>query len=238
MNVRVFDSAGRASLAVARIIARRLKRHPASVFGLPTGRTSVLVYEHLVRLGPDFSRAHTFNLDEFVAARGALTFRAFMDRHLFHRVNIPASHVHFLDGAARDLEAECRRFERAIASAGGIDLMVLGIGANGHIGFNEPGRELVLHTHVAPLTLATRRTNAALFGGRAASVPRKALSMGIGTILSAREILLVATGRSKARAIRRMLAGRLSPAAPASFLQLHPNVRLVLDRAAAERLYD
>ena len=129
-----------------------------------------------------------------------------------------------------------QRFERAIAAAGGIDLLVLGIGANGHIGFNEPGAALFARTHRARLTAATRRANAGLFAGRPAMVPREALSMGMATILAARAIVLVATGRSKARAIKAMLSGRITPSLPASFLQLHHEVRLMLDKAAAERL--
>ncbi len=170
------------------------------MLGLPTGRTAEPVYEALVRLRPDFSRAHTFNLDEFLGLPSGdpRSFHAFMHRHLFSRVNVPARHVHFLDGAAKDPDAECARFERAIAAAGGIDLLVLGIGGNGHVGFNEPGAALVLRTHRARLTLATRRANAGPFGGRVTSVPREALSMGMGTILAARAIVLVATGRSKA----------------------------------------
>ena len=238
MNVRIFNDPAEAAQAVARIIARRLERDPASVLGLPTGRTAAPVYQALVGRRPDFSRAHTFNLDEFVGLppRDPRSFRAFMLQHLFSRVNVRAGHLQFLNGAARDLDAECARFERAIAAAGGIDLLILGIGANGHIGFNEPGASLFLRTHRARLTLATRRANAARFGGRVASVPRDALSMGMGTILAARAIVLVATGRSKARAVERMLAGRITPALPASFLQLHHDVRLILDRAAAAKL--
>lgn len=238
MKVRVFDDAARASRAVARLIARQLELRPASVLGLPTGRTSVAVYKELVRLRPDFSRARTFNLDEFVGlpAENRRSFRAFMDRHLFCRVNIPARHVHFLDGAAKDLDAECARFEQAIRRAGGMDLLVLGIGANGHIGFNEPGAALLARTHRARLTAATRCANAGLFAGRPSKVPREALSMGMGTILAARAIVLIATGRSKARAVNAMLSGRITPSLPASFLQLHHDVRLMLDRAAASRL--
>jgi glucosamine-6-phosphate deaminase len=151
-------------------------------------------------------------------------------------VNIPAAHVHFLDGAAHDLDAECVRFERDIAAAGGIDLLMLGIGVNGHIGFNEPARELVARTHRARLKLATRRSNAHLCGGRTENVPRDALSMGIGTILSARAIVLVATGRPKARAVSRMHMKDITPVVPASFLQLHAKVELILDTAAAEQL--
>ena len=235
MKVRIFDNAAQASRAAARVIARQLTLQPASVLGLPTGRTSVAVYKELVRLRPDFSRAHPFNLDEFVglAPQNRRSFHAFMDRHLFCRVNIPAAHVHFLNGAARDLDAECARFERAIVSAGGLDLLVLGIGANGHIGFNEPGAALFARTHRARLTAATRRANAGRFADRPSNVPSEALSMGVGTILAARAIVLIATGRSKARAISAMLSGRITPSLPASFLQLHHDVRLVLDRAAA-----
>lgn len=238
MKVRVFDDSARASRAVARLIARQLELRPASVLGLPTGRTSVAVYKELVRLRPDFSRARTFNLDEFVGlpAENRRSFRAFMDRHLFCRVNIPARHVHFLDGAAKDLDAECARFEQAIRRAGGMDLLVLGIGTNGHIGFNEPGASLFARTHRTRLLTSTRRTNAGLFAGQPSKVPREALSMGMGTILSARAVVLVATGRSKARAVNAMLSGRITPSLPASFLQLHPDVGLMLDRAAASRL--
>jgi glucosamine-6-phosphate deaminase len=238
VNVRIFDDAARASRAVARLIARQLELQPASVLGLPTGRTSVDVYKELVRLGPDFSRARTFNLDEFVGmpAQHRRSFHAFMDRHLFCRVNLPHGRGHFLDGDARDLDAECARFERAIAAAGGIDLLVLGIGANGHIGFNEPGKALFARTHRARLTAATRRANAGLFAGQPSKVPREALSMGMGTILAARAIVLIATGRSKARAINAMFSGRITPSVPASFLQLHQDTTLVLDRAASQGL--
>jgi glucosamine-6-phosphate deaminase len=238
VKVRIFDDAARASRAVARLIARQLELKPASVLGLPTGRTSVAVYKELVRLGPDFSRARTFNLDEFVGLPGQhrRSFHAFMDRHLFCRVNIPAGRAHFLDGEAKDLDAECERFERAIAAAGGIDLLVLGIGANGHIGFNEPGTALFARTHRAQLTAATRRANAGLFADHPSKVPRGALSMGMATILAARAIVLIATGRSKSRAINAMFSGRVTPSVPASFLQLHQDVTLVLDRAASAGL--
>jgi glucosamine-6-phosphate deaminase len=235
MTIHVFADALRACRVVARLISRQIKTKPASVLGLPTGRTSIDVYKELVRLGPDFSHVHTFNLDEFVGvpAESRRSFRTFMDRHLFRRVNLPAGHVHFLNGVAPNLEAECERFERAIAAAGGIDLMVLGIGANGHIGFNEPGAAVVARTHRARLTASTRRANAGLFTGRPAMAPREALSMGIGTILAARAIVLVATGGAKARAIKTLLSGRVTPSSPATFLQLHRDVTVILDRSAA-----
>ena len=238
MSVRVFEGPTQAAHAVARIIAGTLEQRPGSVLGLPTGRTAIPVYDALVSRRPDFSRARTFNLDEFVGLtpRDPRSFRTFMNHHLFSRVNIPSGHVHFLNGAASDLDAECARFERAVAAAGGIDLLVLGIGVNGHVGFNEPGASVVARTHRARLTLATRRANAAPFGGRLRSVPREALSMGMGTILRARAIVLLATGRSKASCIERVVNGPLTTELPASFIQVHRSADIVVDQAAGEKL--
>jgi glucosamine-6-phosphate deaminase len=235
VNIRIFDSAERASHAAARVLARQLKARPESAIGLPTGRTFVPVYERLVRLAPDFSRAHTFSVDEFVGIPPAdsRSFRSFMERHLFRHVRIHESRVHFLDGTAKSLASECDRFERAIAAAGGIDLLLLGIGANGHIAFNEPAPALVARTHRARLAVSSRKAWAAVCRVPLGRVPKEALSMGVGTILAARAVVLVATGPSKAAAIRKMTSGRVSPAVPASFLQLHPNVQLILDRTAA-----
>jgi glucosamine-6-phosphate deaminase len=156
-----------------------------------------------------------------------------MDRHLFHGVNLRAERIHFLNGAAPDLDGECERYEAAIAAAGGIDLQLLGIGSNGHIGFNEPGEDLPLRTHRIRLMESTRRDNAILFGNDPSRVPAEALSMGIGTILRARRIVLVATGDKKAECIRQAVSGRLTTHVPASMLQLHANVELLLDREAA-----
>jgi glucosamine-6-phosphate deaminase len=233
----VFDSADETSRAVARVIARRLHRHPASVLGLPTGRTSVPVYAELVRLRPRFARAHTFNLDEFVGLgpRDAGSYRAFMERHLFRHVDIPARHVHVLNGTAPDLDRECARFERAIAVLGGIDLVVLGIGANGHIGFNEPSAALQARTHRGRLQPGTRAANAALFGGDVTRVPEEALSMGMATILRSRAVVLMATGASKADAVEAMLRGPITTLLPASFLQLHAGVTVMVDRSASRR---
>ena len=159
-----------------------------------------------------------------------------MEQHLFSRINLPASQVHFLNGVAENAGAECARYEAAIAAEGGIDLQVLGIGTNGHIGFNEPARELLPRTHRVMLRPETRRSNAALFGGDAARVPEAALSMGMATILQARAIVLIATGRSKASCVQQMLEGPVTTDVPASFLQLHRNVDVMLDEAAAEKL--
>ncbi len=242
MNVRVFETSENAAHAAAAAVAAQLANKPASILGLPTGRTSLEVYDELARLhesgAADFSLAHTFNLDEFVglASTDRRSYCAFMQKHLFTRINLPDGHVHFLDGGARNPTRECERFEREIASLGGLDLLLLGIGANAHIGFNEPARTLHARSHRTRLALATRRANASLFGGRLDRVPREALTMGIGTMLDARAIVLIATGREKARAVASIFEGRISTDRPASVLQLHRNVEVILDLAAAEKL--
>ncbi len=212
------------------------------MLGLPTGRTPIPLYRELVRLHQggraDFSRATTFNLDEFIGldSRNPRSYRVFMQRHLFDHVDVAPRRIHFLNGAARDVARECDRYERAIRRAGGIELQILGLGMNGHIGFNEPARALVARTHATRLTPGTRRANAALFGGRVSAVPREALSMGMATILQAERIVLVATGASKARCVERMINGPVTPRLPASFLQLHRNAAVWVDRAAAGNL--
>lgn len=242
MNVRVFRTSEAAAHAAAGAVAAQLARKPASVLGLPTGRTSLAIYDELARLhesgDADFSTAHTFNLDEFVGLPSSdkRSYCAFMQKHLFTRINLPGSHIHFLNGGARDHDAECERFEREIAALGGMDLLLLGIGANAHIGFNEPARTLRARSHKTRLALETRRANASLFGGRLDRVPREALTMGVGTMLDARAIVLIATGRSKARAVGSIFGGRISTDRPASVLQLHPNVEVILDLLAAEKL--
>jgi glucosamine-6-phosphate deaminase len=159
-----------------------------------------------------------------------------MQRRLFDHINLPSRRIHFLHGAARSIAAECARYERAIARAGGIDLLILGLGTNGHIGFNEPNSSLIATTHRTTLSDATRRANAAWFGKRLHAVPREALSMGMATILHARRIVLLATGANKARCVERTINGPLTPRLPASFLQLHRDIEVWVDRAAAARL--
>ncbi len=240
--VQVFPSDRAAARALARRIADELTANPRLVLGLPTGRTPIGLYQELVSLHAhgraDFSQARSFNLDEFFGVPGDSphSYRHFMEQHLFSRINLPAAHVGFLDGVAPDAERECARYEAAIAAAGGIDLQVLGIGTNGHIGFNEPARELQPRTHQVRLRPETRRSNAALFGGDASRVPEAALSMGMATILQARAIVLVATGRSKASCVQQMLEGPITTDVPASFLQLHRSVEVMLDEPAAEKL--
>jgi glucosamine-6-phosphate deaminase len=241
-HVDVFADDRAAAAALAHRIAEALAQNPALVLGLPTGRTPIALYNELASLFAqgrvDFSHATTFNLDEFVGIPPSHpgSYRSFMEAHLFARVNINPSRVNFLHGDAVDLDAECTRYERAIEEAGGIDLQILGIGTNGHIGFNEPARELQSRTHRVRLKPETRRSNAALFGDDVDGVPQEALSMGMATILQVRAVVLLATGRPKAACVERVLNGPLTTEFPATFLQLHHAVSVVLDRAAAEKL--
>jgi glucosamine-6-phosphate deaminase len=238
----VFDSGLALARALAASLARALDANPRLVLGLATGRTPIPLYREIVRLHQtgraDFRRVTTFNLDEFLGidARDPRSYRAFMQRHLFDHVNLSSRCIRFLDGATRDVDRECMRYERAIARAGGIDVQILGLGANGHVGFNEPATGLIARTHRTRLKPGTRRANAALFDGRAGDVPRDALSMGMATILRAKQIVLVATGATKARVVRRMIEGPVTPRLPGSFLQLHGCAEIWLDRAAAQRL--
>jgi glucosamine-6-phosphate deaminase len=244
LRITVFSDERALARQEAARISDALKAKPDLVLGLPTGRTPIRLYHELGTLFShgrhvDFSCAITFNLDEFLGIPSSHpgSYRTFMEQHLFSRVNIRPERVNFLNGAAPDPEAECRRYEETIAAAGGIDLQLVGIGTNGHIGFNEPARELAGRTHRVMLKASTRRSNVTLFGGELTRVPTEALSMGMATILHARQVVLLATGKSKARCIERLVNGPLTPKLPASFLQLHRDVELVLDTAAAEHLH-
>jgi glucosamine-6-phosphate deaminase len=240
-RVLIFPDETSVARALARRIAAAVEANPSVVLGLPTGRTPLALYRELGALhaqGADFSGVTTFNLDEFLGIPPSHpgSYRSFMEQHLFRYVNIPTERHNFLDGAAPDPARECARYERAIADAGGIDLQVLGIGTNGHIGFNEPARELQARTHRVRLEPETRRSNAALFGGDAAQVPVEALSMGMASILDARAVVLLATGSAKASCVERVVNGPLTTELPASFLQLHHDVDIMLDEAAAGEL--
>jgi glucosamine-6-phosphate deaminase len=242
VKLTVFRNEREAVLGVAESLAAAVRGNPGVVLGLATGRTPIPLYRQLVSMHArgriDLSAVTTFNLDEFwrLPPDHPGSYHAYMERHLFGHVRIARSRINFLDGMAPDAEAECARYERAIAEAGGIDVQILGIGANGHIGFNEPATVLQARAHRVRLKPQTRRANATFFGNDAALVPEEALSMGMATILHARRIILVATGRGKGRAVERTIAGPLTTRVPASFLQVHPNVEVVVDEAAAERL--
>jgi glucosamine-6-phosphate deaminase len=240
-RVTVFANEEALARALGRRIADAVAATPRMVLGLPTGRTPLALYRELAALhahGADFSSVTTFNLDEFLGIPAAHpgSYRSFMEEHLFRHVNVRPESRHFLNGTAPDPDAECARYERRIADAGGIDLLVLGIGTNGHIGFNEPASALAARTHRVTLKPETRRSNAALFAGDPANVPPEALSMGMATILHARAVVLLATGRSKAACVARVVNGPVTTELPASFLQLHDDVDVMLDVPAAETL--
>ena len=238
MNIERFEDEDALSAALATRVLERIVAKPGIVLGLPTGRTPLGLYRELrERSGGNlipWSEVRTFNLDEFagLGAADPHSYRAYMQAELFDHVDIRPEHIGFLNGAAADLPEECRRYEAAIDAAGGIDLQILGIGANGHIGFNEPCPGLCASTHVAELEQGTREANAGRFGGDWRAVPHRALSMGIATILGAREIVLMATGAEKAGAVRGMIEGLITTQLPASLLQVHPRVTVMVDEAA------
>jgi glucosamine-6-phosphate deaminase len=242
MRISVFKDERTLARTLAGQIAQSLAEKPDLVLGLPTGRTPIRLYHELGAMHAkgqvDFARATTFNLDEFLGIPPSHpgSYRSFMQEHLFSRVNLSPERINIPNGAAADPAAECDRYERAIADAGGIDLQLLGIGTNGHIGFNEPARELAATTHRVVLKASTRHSNAGLFGGDESQVPTEALSMGMATIMHARRIVLIATGKSKARCIQRVVHGPITPKLPASFLQMHRHVELMLDESAAGQL--
>ena len=241
MDVIIQSSTTAAVELVTRVIAREVQARARPVLGLATGRTMESVYARLVRLHReeelDFSACRTFNLDEYVGLAGGdkHSYRHYMNRHFFSRVNIDLRNTHLPDGAAGDLEVECEKYEQLIDQNGGIDLQLLGIGQSGHIGFNEPLSALTSRTRVVALAPETIQQNAPLFGG-AEKMPRRAITMGVGTILAAKQCILLATGKDKARIISQTVEGPLTSMISATALQLHPHCTLVLDEAAASLL--
>jgi len=242
LDVTFFETAADASRALARRVADTVRHTPDLVLGLPAGRTPVETYTEIRRLHAegeaDFSQATAFLLDEFVGldSSHAGSFRRFLTEHLLSGINLHPNRTYSLNGVAADLDVECERYEETIAATGGLDLLLLGIGVNGHIGFNEPGDTLVARTHRVTLLEATRKDNAGPFLGDPSRVPHAALSIGMGTILRAETIVLLATGERKASAVAGMLRGPVTTMLPASFLQLHRRVEVYLDRAAAAAL--
>jgi glucosamine-6-phosphate deaminase len=230
-----------ASLLAARVIARELRAHPHLVLGLATGKTMECVYRHLVRMHKDehldFSLCRTFNLDEYVGLfpSDPNSYRHYMDHHLFRRVNVDPRNTHLPNGMAEDLEAECLAYEARIARCGGLDLQLLGIGKAGHIGFNEPLSALRSRTRVKALTPTTMAQNGPMFGGED-KVPRRAITMGVGTILECRRCLLLATGDTKAEVVAKAVEGPITSMISATALQLHPRCTVVVDEEAGSKL--
>ncbi len=228
------------AMTAARLIARQVLTQHQSVLALPTGDTPRRMYDTLVALEQhgvlDLSGVTAFNLDEYLelAPDDPRTFRLYMVEHLWERLAAPPAGWHIPRSDAADETAECAAYEEALYRAGGIDLAVLGIGVNGHIGFNEPGTPWDLGTHVVELAQSTRRNAAPRFGGLD-SVPRRAISMGIKTIMRSGQIVLLASGEGKAEVLARALFGPVTIEVPASVLQLHPRLTVVVDQRAASR---
>jgi glucosamine-6-phosphate deaminase len=241
MEVIIQPNQEAAASLVACIIARELRANPALVLGLATGKTMERVYRHLVRLHQteklDFSLCRTFNLDEYVSLfpSDPNSYRYYMNHHLFRHVNIDPRNTHLPNGLATDLDEECRRYEATIQRCGGIDLQLLGIGKAGHIGFNEPLSALRSRTRVKALTPTTLKQNAAGFGGED-NMPRRAITMGVGTILECRRCLLLATGGSKAKVVAQAVEGPITSMISATALQLHPRATVIVDEEAAANL--
>lgn len=239
MRVIVCENYEEMSKAGARIVAAQILLHPASVLGLATGSTPVGLYRALsemYRAGEiDFSGITTFNLDEYypISPENPNSYRYFMNENLFDHINIPKSRTHIPNGMADDPAAECAAYDRMIREAGGIDLQLLGIGLNGHIGFNEPDGILTTGTHITQLTESTIEANSRFFESRD-EVPTRALTMGMETILHARKIILLASGEGKHPAIRQLLDHTITTHMPATLLKVHSDVTLICDRAAYE----
>jgi glucosamine-6-phosphate deaminase len=226
---------------VARLIAGELRRKPHLVLGLATGTTMEGVYRELVRMHReeklDFSLCRTFNLDEYIGLPPAHpnSYHRFMRERLFDHVNVDVRNTHLPDGLAPDLDAECRRYEEMIHDVGGIDLQILGIGKAGHIGFNEPLSAFRSRTRVKALSPATVAQNAPQFA-RPSDMPRRAITMGVGTILDTSRCILLATGAPKADIVARAVEGPIAGVVSATALQLHPRCNVVVDEEAAAKL--
>jgi glucosamine-6-phosphate deaminase len=242
MEVIILESTAEIGRAAADAIEALLIRKPDAVLGLATGSSPLSIYDELVdrhaagRLS--FARARGFTLDEYVGLPPdhPERYRHVIDTVFASRVDFAPGAVAGPDGLADNLPAACARYEEAIAAAGGIDVQILGIGTDGHIGFNEPGSSLASRTRIKTLTRQTRMDNARFFGGDIDAVPTHCLTQGLGTIMGARHVVLVATGRSKAEAVHHLAEGAVTAMWPASILQHHPHATVLVDDAAAQRL--
>jgi glucosamine-6-phosphate deaminase len=237
MEIIIQPDAESAAEMAARIFAELIHSKPKSVLGLATGSTPLPLYRKLVDRNLDWSGITSFNLDEYIGVgpEHPQSYHAFMHGNLFEHVNIHPANIHIPDGMSTDPEEHCREYEEKIQSAGGIDLQLLGIGTDGHIGFNEPTSSLASRTRIKTLTSRTRKDNARFFGSEDA-VPFHVITMGIGTILDTRKTLLLATGKNKAQAVAQAVEGPITSMNPASALQLHPSAIFCLDEEAASEL--
>jgi glucosamine-6-phosphate deaminase len=241
MEVIIQRTSRSASAYAGRLVSRLLKEKPAAVLGLATGETPLALYREVIALhqeeGLDFSNVTTFNLDEYLGLDPGhpASYHFFMQEHLFRHINVPSSRVHIPDGLAKNVPAFCEGYEKAIRDAGGIDLQVLGIGTDGHIGFNEPGSSLASRTRIKTLTSRTREDNARFFQN-IEEVPHHVITMGVGTIMDARHIVLLAFGERKAASVAAAVEGPITAMVPASILQMHPRVTFLMDEASASQL--
>jgi glucosamine-6-phosphate deaminase len=229
------------SKIAAKEIAKLVYVKPDAILGLATGSTPEGVYKELIELNKesriDFSKVTSFNLDEYKGLSGdhPQSYRYFMDTKLFNHINIDKANTHVLGGVTEDIEKECEEYDSAIEAAGGIDLQLLGIGGNGHIGFNEPSDYLNMNTHLTKLTEDTIEANSRFFNN-IEEVPTEAITMGLGSIMKAKKIILLASGEKKAEIIAKLVQEKISTKIPASLLQVHPDVLVIVDQAAASRL--
>ncbi|MCL2270833.1 MAG: glucosamine-6-phosphate deaminase [Treponema sp.] len=233
-----------ASRWAASHIAGRINAHSGQPFvlGLPTGSSPLGIYRELARMCREktlsFANVHTYNMDEYVglSADHPQSYHYFMAENLFSHIDIDPANAHILDGTAKDLARECRAYEEAIAAEGGIELFLGGMGSDGHIAFNEPGSSLSSRTRVKTLTEETRTANARFFGGDPAKVPATALTVGVGTVMDAREVLIIVSGSGKARALQAVVEGGVNHMWTLSSLQMHPRAVIVCDDDSAEEL--
>lgn len=241
MNVLVFDNEEQIGVAAGYYMCGQVLQKPNSVLGLATGSTPLKPYKHMIELynkgTVDFSQVKTFNLDEYckLDVKDKNSYHSFMYENLFDHINIPEENINFLNGNAEDMEEECKSYEKRIKDAGGIDIQLLGIGSNGHIAFNEPADAFQRWTHVVELKESTIKDNSRFFES-IEEVPTKAATMGIGSIMQAKRILIIAIGENKAKAIKQVIDGQVTPQCPASILQFHKDVTLMLDTGAASLL--
>lgn len=224
------------SYEAAKIMAAQITLKQDTILGLATGSTPIGAYQQLAEWNQkgalDFSQVRTFNLDEYRGLAGdhPQSYRYFMEKHLFSHINIPPENTHVPKGDCKEVRVECANYDSGILAAGGIDLQLLGIGHNGHIGFNEPSSFFVLPTHEVALTQRTLEANSRFFSA-SEQQPRSALTMGIGPIMQARHILLLSQGAEKMPILERALYGPVTPEVPASILQLHPNLTVIYNRS-------
>ncbi len=241
MEIIIRDTYEQMSRLAADVIRHQLLKKPSSVLGLATGSTPIGTYKELVRMhkeeGLDFSKVITFNLDEYLGLPPShdQSYRYFMDQHLFSHINVDPKNIHVPYGHAEDIEEFCQWYEAEIKRAGGIDIQVLGIGGDGHIAFNEPGSSLGSRTRLKTLTKQTIDDNARFFS-KEEEVPRFAITMGVGTILEAKKILMLANGPKKAEIVAEAIEGPVTAQVSASVLQLHRDVVVILDAEAGSRL--